>query len=100
MKLSDTTYSECKSCGARARLRDEVHGCDTCHKVLDFNTPGLDYHRTTVFGESVNKDYIFCSVQCFVKWLKAFKPARDYRFMSLPLFSGKKLLRDLQGRLR
>lgn len=100
MKIADAKYDDCPTCGTRKRLRDEVHGCDSCRKVLDFNKPDIDYHSVTVFGESVNQDYILCSMKCFVRWLKAFKPASDYRFMSLPLFSGKPLLSELKKSLK
>lgn len=99
MLIHEATYEQCKCCRDRKRLRHEVYGCDVCRKAIDVNKPDIDSHAATVFGED-NKTYQFCSVKCFAKWLKAFKPAKDYRFIDLPLFSGTALLRQLQKTLK
>lgn len=100
MVVRPAEYSECGSCGTRKQIRAEAMGCDQCAKVMDFaKNKNLTYHDLTVFGEG-STHHIFCGVPCVFKWLRAFKPKKDYRFMSLPLFSGKATFRDVQSHLK
>lgn len=100
MKIRDAEYAECGSCGNRRQIRAEAMGCDQCAKMMDFaKNKDFVYHDITVFGEA-NTHHIFCSVGCVFRWLRAFKPKKDYRFMSLPLFSGKATWREVQSHLK
>ena len=101
MLIRKRVYSTCECCQATKLVSDEAYGCDTCRKAIDFNEKDVEYHRATIFTHNDgNTDVTFCSVRCFMKWLKTFKPPKGYNFLSLPLFSGASTLRDVQSYLR
>lgn len=100
MKIHDAQFDECGTCHARTRVKDEVHGCDQCRKILNFDVKDAVYLDVTVFRKIGNARHVFCSVRCVMSWLRAFKPPKGFRFMSLPLFSGRAQLRAVQQHLK
>lgn len=68
----------------RERVSDEVHGCDECRAVIDFNDKDCKYLEYLIFNNPLDtrsERRILCSWKCVIKNLKK---AKSNYFISLP----------------
>lgn len=102
MIVRERKYEECGECHTRKLVQEEAHGCDRCNRIIDL-AKNARYHKLSVFqnaSDSRSKEHIFCSVKCVIGWLRAFRPPKDFYFMSLPLFEGKRDFNEFQKHLK
>lgn len=102
MLIRESTRETCKTCGSTTKVHEAAHGCDWCRKVIDLQKKGVEYDEVTVFlneSDSRSTRYMLCSVDCVVAWLRAFKPPKDFYFISMPLLSGAKKFQAFQKHL-
>ncbi len=96
MIIKKRQYKGCLKCGAVKMVRDEIHGCDNCKKMIDFNTdtPFLD---ATIFkSDSSDATHLyFCSWKCALKRLRSIKC--DY-FINLPYLRYDKAGKGIQAK--
>jgi hypothetical protein len=86
MITREAEYKECKGCGSRKRITEEIYGCDWCGKTIDYNNPGeRSYLEVTAFThEKGNVHHHLCSWRCVWNILPTLKS--DY-FISFPHIS-------------
>ena len=81
MIVKDRVYQECKSCGSRKLVAEDVYGCDLCKKEMDMISGNrLDvqiFHN----GSEATEHKHFCSWQCVLEFIPAI--TTDY-FVTLP----------------
>lgn len=99
MLIRDREYKTCGKCGDRKMTHDQIHGCDQCRTVIDFNKKDVQYFDATLFwfgsGDRTTRP-IFCSMRCFVDWFVRQPLGADLDFMSFPLWHAADL-RKLQN---
>jgi len=89
--IQERKYEKCKTCGANGKvIQEELYGCDRCQRRIDLAKD--ERHEVTVFftGNAAVEHYYFCSVRCVVQWLRAFRRPKNFNFVSLPLFQGRR----------
>lgn len=104
--LKKREYEKCPTCGVQTKLiNDEMHGCDTCQKVVDLNEDSHNYGdtshlRLTVFyhnspdSSEHTKSFDFCSWECCFKFLHSIKNSLDIHFVSLPYLVWERDIKD------
>lgn len=87
MKLKEEVWKK-EMREVNVRVSDEVHGCDSCKLVIDFNQKDVEYLEMTIHAHKDNeyKRLVFCSWRCVLKYIPKIKCDYikcDY-FVSMP----------------